>query len=250
MMLKQQKTLHKDSKNLKTKDNVTISLNHYKTGSDSVVVVCHGWFMTKDSRAFSKLCFDLSQNFDVIAFDFRGHGKSSGCYTFTAKEENDLDAVLDYAQNFGYQKIHLIGFSLGGAQILNFASQKDFSSIIAVSPPTDFYKIENHVWKPEAWIPTLFKKFELKRWISVRPSLIMHKKTAPINVIKKINTPTLFIVGEKDPIVYPWHTKLLYEKAICPKKIETFPKGKHAEDLYLEEKNKFLKICIDWIMEH
>lgn len=250
MMQLQQTKLHKDSKILETIDNIRISLNHFKSGYDNVVIVCHGWFMTKDSKAFFMLSEELAKYFDVIAFDFRGHGKSSGWYTFTAKEENDLNAVIDYAKTIGYKNIHLLGFSLGGAQVLNFASHNNISSVIAVSPPADFYRIENHVWKPEAWIPTLFKKFELKRWCSIRPGSIFLKKTAPVNIVQNINCPTLFMLGAKDPIVYPWHTKNLYKKAVCPKKIEIFERGKHAEDLYLEDKHRFIKTCVEWIKEN
>lgn len=249
MMQLQRKKLQKDSKTLKTADNIDIAMNHYKTDCDSVIVVCHGWFMTKDSRAFSCLSEELAQYFDVISFDFRGHGKSSGCYTFSAKEENDLAVVIDYAKKCGYKNIHLLGFSMGGAQVLNFAAKNPVTSVVAVSPPSDFKKIENHVWKPEAWIPTLFKKFEPKRWCTVRPGSLFHKKTAPVDVVKDITCPTLFILGEKDPIVYPWHTRVLYEKAICPKMLKIFQQGKHAEDLYLEDSENFLKICVDWIKE-
>lgn len=248
----QQTKLHKDSKiskTIKTTDNINISLTHYKTGSDSVVVICHGWFMTKDSKAFTMLSEDIARYFDVIVFDFRGHGKSSGCYTFSAKEEKDLSAIVNYAQNCGYNHIHLLGFSMGAAQVLNYASCNSVTSVIAVSPPADFSKIENHVWKPEAWIPTLFKKFEPVRWCSVRPGSLFHKKTAPVDVVENISAPTLFILGEKDPIVYPWHTKKLYNKAVCDKKIEIFENGKHAEDLYLEHRDRFLNTCVKRIKE-
>ena len=246
----QQTKLKKDSKTLKTADNINISLNHYKSDRESVVIICHGWFMTKDSKAFSLLSEELAKYFDVICFDFRGHGKSSGFYTFSAKEENDLSAVADYAKNCGYRNIHLLGFSMGGAQVLNFAQHKDVTSVIAVSAPADFSKIENHVWKPEAWIPTLFKKFEPARWCSIRPGSLFLKKTAPLSVVQNIDCPVLFMLGEKDPVVYPWHTKALFDKAVCTKKIEIFEKGKHAEDLFLEDRERFLKTCVNWIKEN
>ena len=36
----------------------------------------------------------LAKAFDVISLDFRGHGKSSGLYTFTDKEPKDLKTVI------------------------------------------------------------------------------------------------------------------------------------------------------------
>ena len=71
---------------LTTDDNVKIALNQYKNNYDEVVIVAHGWFMTKDSKAFRHISEEFYKYFDVITLDFRGHGKSSGFYTFTSKE--------------------------------------------------------------------------------------------------------------------------------------------------------------------
>ena len=87
-----------NEKFLYTKDNIKIAINHYESNCDSVVIVCPGWFMTKDSKAFKMLSNDLNKKFDVVTMDFRGHGKSGGAYTFTAKELFDLREVVDYAK--------------------------------------------------------------------------------------------------------------------------------------------------------
>lgn len=231
-----------------TADNVKIAFNLYQTGHKNVVIICPGWFMTKDSKAFSTLAEDLSEKYDVIAMDFRGHGKSGGLYTFTSKELLDLDAVVDFARG-NYEKINLAGFSLGGAVVLIYGAQNtDINRIIAVSAPSDFYKIENKMWHPNAWRETL-KKFELKRWLSVRPSLKIKKKIAPIAVVDRITVPTLFIAGAKDPTVCCWHTKSLYDKATCPKKFELFENGIHAEDLFLHEPERFFNLCRGWLYQ-
>lgn len=230
---------------LKTEDNINIAVNHIKNNRKEVIILVHGWFMTKDSRAFSDLAKDFSKYFDVISFDCRGHGKSSGFYTFTSKETIDLKTVVDFAKK-DYEKIYLIGFSLGGALVLiHGALNKDVDKVIAVSAPSDFNKIENQMWKKEAWLPTL-KKFEPERWFSIRPSLIMREKIKPVEVIKDVEAPTLFIAGKKDPTVCPWHTEKLYNEALCTKKFELFD-SIHAEDLYLDEPEKFVKICVNWL---
>ena len=229
-----------------TPDGVKIAINVYDTGQNRVVIIAHGWFMTKDSKAFSEISEAFCSKYDVISMDFRGHGKSKGFYTFTAKETKDLKAVISFAKS-KYSKIYLIGFSLGAASSLLYtAENNDIEKIIVVSPPTDFNKIENHIWKKSAWLSTL-KKFELNRYLSIRPSFIMYPKIAPINIVDKIMVPTMFIAGENDPTVFAWHTKKLYQKAICPKKLYIFAKGTHAEDLFLEEKENFIKQCTKWL---
>ncbi len=234
---------------LRTSDNTKIALNLYKSSHKEVIIVVHGWFMTKDSKAFRFLAENLTENFDVITMDCRGHGKSSGFYTFTEKEIIDVKTVVDFAKKT-YEKIYLMGFSLGGGLVLiHQAIEADADKIIAVSPHHSFEKIENHIWKKEAWIPT-FKKMELKRWFSIRPSCIsclIGKKIKPIDIVEKITVPTLFIAGEKDPTVYLWHTKALFDRAKCEKRFEIFKNGKHAEDLFLEDPQRFLNLCVDFL---
>ena len=208
--------------NLTTKDNIKIALNYYHKDNNSVVILAPGWCMTKDSNAFKKIAQNFSENFDVISFDFRGHGRSGSCYTFTAVELIDIDAVVRFARKKGYKNIYLVGFSLGAALALIYASKSSkICKVIAVSAPSDFSKIENHMWKKEAWLET-FKKFELGRFLSIRPYPFPLKKIKPIDIIDKIKAPVLFIAGDKDPTVYPWHTESLYKKAQCKKKYKLF----------------------------
>ena len=115
-----------------------------------------------------------------------------------------------------------------------------------VSAPTDFKKIENNVFSPNAFIPTL-KKFEFKRWTSIRFSSPFKNKPVPIDLVGKISVPILFIGGEKDPIIRIWHNHELFEHANGAKKELVIERGKHAEDIYLENEDLFVNTCIDWL---
>lgn len=234
---------------LKTKDKIDIAINYYSNGHDEIVIVAPGWCMTKDSKAFCEISEMFSKNFDVISFDFRGHGKSGGMFTFTARELMDIDAVIRFVRKSKYKRIYLAGFSLGAAMSIIYTSKSRYiDKVIAVSAPTEFDKIENQMWKKEAWGET-FKKFELDRFASIRPYPIPLKKINPIDVVGKIKVPTLFIAGEKDPTVHPWHTKELYEKATCPKEYKEYKNGCHAEDLFLHYREDFSKLCTEWLLK-
>lgn len=234
---------------LTTQDNIKIAINHFKTGHNNVLIIAPGWFMTKDSKSFNQMAKEFSENFDVISMDFRGHGKSSGFYTFTAKEVLDIKTVVNFAKG-NYEKVFLAGFSLGAAvTLIHCANEQNIDKIIAVSAPHSFEKIENHMWKKEAWGET-FKKLEIKKCLSIRPSIIIHKKIKPIDIIDRIKVPILFMAGGKDPTVYPWHTKTLYEKATCKKQFELFDNCCHAEDLFLQSKDKFLDLCTNWLEQN
>lgn len=237
----QEKILH-------TSDKIKIAINHYDKGNDKVLIIIPGWFMTKDSNAFLKISKAFAQEMDVICLDCRGHGKSSGFYTFTAKETNDIKSVVEFAKS-KYKKVYLAGFSLGGAlALIHGGISQDVDKIIAISAPSSFIKIENQMWHYNAWFPTI-KKFEFARWISIRPSIVPFKKIKPIDIIKNINVPTLFIAGGKDVTVKKWHTEKLFELAVCKKKYVLFENSIHAEDIFLAEEDKFMQTCLAWLRE-
>jgi pimeloyl-ACP methyl ester carboxylesterase len=232
---------------LKTSDNVKIAVNRYQGGNGEVLIIAPGWFMTKDARSFCAISQEFASRLDVLTMDFRGHGKSGGFYTFSAKESADLKAVVDFAKQ-NYEKVYLMGFSLGGALVLiHGATQKNVDKIIAVSAPHSFNEIENQMWRSEAWFMTIFKKMDLRQWATIRPSIIIGEKVRAIDIVGEIEAPTLFIAGEKDPTVHAWHTQALFDKAACKKHFELFEKCFHAEDLFLQDRKRFLEVCGNWL---
>lgn len=229
-----------------TADNIKIAYNHYLSGHNAVLIVAHGWFMSKDSKAFKAIAESFKNNFDIITFDFRGHCKSKGLYSFGHNETKDLSAIADYAKA-SYKHIYLIGFSLGSLISIDYcANNNNIEKLILVSAPTDFRRIENNVFSPNAFIPTL-KKFEFKRWTSIQFTHPFKTKPVPIEQIGKISIPVLFIGGTDDPIIRIWHSKELFIKANEPKKELIVEGGKHAEDIYLENKELFINACLEWL---
>lgn len=232
---------------LDSKYNIKIAVNHFDSHKKRpVIIICPGCFMTKDAKPFKSMSEDLYENFDVIAMDFRGHGKSNGLFTFTAREFEDLKTVVDYAKE-KYSRIGILAFSLGAATAIIYASiYKNIDSIITVSAPADFHKIENHFLKKEMLL-SAFEKFEWGKNPNIRPGNLFAKKIKPVNVIDKINhIPILFITGDNDRIIYSWHSEELYRKALCPKKILKFKDGLHSEDIYRKMKKEFLSDCNSW----
>lgn len=229
---------------VKTSDGIKIAINHYKRGKEQVLIIANGWTMCKESKFISEMAKKFAESFDVISFDFRGHGKSSGFYTFTHKEPKDLKSVINYAKEH-YKEVYLIGFSLGGAISVITSSEESVDRLIIVSAPHSFAKIKNFMWVID-FIINPFKKYEFKRWITLRPSPIIKKKISPIDVVHKINAPTLFIVGNDDTIIHPADTKSLFDKAECKKEFKEFKNCHHAEDLLHQLQDEFIKVCINW----
>lgn len=88
------------------------------------IVLCHG--ITCTHRAWTYQIADLSVDHRVIAFDHRGHGRSSvprrGGYTLD-RLAGDLDAVLDATLN-SRERAVIAGHSMGGITIAAWAQRR------------------------------------------------------------------------------------------------------------------------------
>jgi hypothetical protein len=233
---------------LETEDKHRIHYNHYQMGHKKVVILAHGFYNSKEAVLFIRMAQDLCDAYDVILFDLRGHGLSSGLFTWTAKSPMDLERVLAYASD-RYSEIGLIGFSLGAAtSIITTAETDQVRSLIAVSAPTAFSRIDGKFWQMGIQENIIYNVFEEGRvGKGVRPGWLWLQKTDPIDVVDRINVPTLFLHGKRDWLISPWHAQALFDKARCPKALKWIEKGTHAEYLYRRDPQGTINIFKDWL---
>jgi pimeloyl-ACP methyl ester carboxylesterase len=134
-----------DKFTVRTTDGVSISGFHVHSlpGNryrKSVVILAHGGFRSKNILVKVLLAAWLSSKFDVIGFDFRGHGESSGVWTGDGKTVADLKAIVDYARQKGYQKIGVYGRSMGGwTAILEAVDYHDVDAIVVAGMPPGYF---------------------------------------------------------------------------------------------------------------
>jgi pimeloyl-ACP methyl ester carboxylesterase len=214
-----------------TEDNHKIAYDHYRQGHDKVIVVAHGFFNSKDAVLIRRLKDMLIGEYDVILFDFRGHGRSEGHFSWTSKESYDLSRVLEYAWP-RYAKIGVIGFSYGAAVSIQVLSeQKDVATFISISAPFDSTKIDYHFWDLDIENDIFYNLGEGGRNKGVRLGAFWLPKKRPIDLVDKITCPVLYIHGEKDWVINDYHSEMLYDKTKARKKIVIIKDGSHAEYL-------------------
>ena len=114
--------------------------------SNDLVILCHGLEGNVTSQYILGMVHYLKNNgFDCLAWNFRGCGtemnRNARFYHSGATE--DLEVVVQNALMKGYQKIHLIGFSLGGNLILKYLGERghavssEIGKAITFSAPQD-----------------------------------------------------------------------------------------------------------------
>lgn len=233
---------------LHTEDAERIALRHYKKGSPSAIIIAHGFYNNKDTLLFESIAEAVNRHYDVITFDFRGHGKSSGLFSWTTHEPRDLRAVVAYAKTKGYGRVGVLGFSLGASTSLIEASgNTDIDSVIAVSGVSDFSKINAHFWEPDMLEDLKINIGKKGKGKGVRPGNPFLPKVRPLDVVHKISPrPVFFIHGGEDWLIKPEHSRAMFAKARDPKALEMIDGAGHAERIFDAFPDRFEGLCADW----
>ena len=239
------------SKSLKTSDNHLVYYDVYRQNHKKVIVVAPGFFNSKEALLLKELGQNLNDDYDVIILDFRGHGQSQGLFYWTSKEYLDLLAVLQDAKEY-YPTIGLIGFSLGAATSLIAMSRSDLvDSLIAVSAPAEFERIEYHFWQLNPSLDIYYSLLSEGRiGKGVRPGPFWLPKEKPKDVVKLLHRPVFYIHGTKDWLIKPWHSEVLYQNTNSKiKKIEIVEGLPHAEYMMKTHPEIFVRKVKNWFQE-
>ena len=104
--------------------------------SDTLVIMLHGLTMDSYMYPFSSLANDIYNfGYDVLRFDFIGHGKSYGdssMMTLKIEIEDAIEVINKFKD--GYKNLILIGHSQGGLVALNVAKVLNPYRLILLSP--------------------------------------------------------------------------------------------------------------------
>ncbi len=228
---------------LQLPDGDFILVDAIKKPGEKAVIICHG--LEGNSRKnYNNVCanYFIEKNYAVFAWNNRSCGgemnKLPKLYHHGAIDE--LQFVINYVEDQGYSQIYLVGFSLGGTQILNLLGKQKVSvavkAAVAISSP---YQLKSSAQK----IQEGFSKIYLNRFIrKVKSKIILkaiefpelisfeevklikdfddviekfvipvhggyngledyYKKASPAYAIDGIETPVLIINALNDPIL-------------------------------------------------
>jgi pimeloyl-ACP methyl ester carboxylesterase len=177
---------------LKTEAGNHINALHFKLEKPKgIVLFCHGNSGNLDKWG-SKVSFFLDFNYEVLVFDYRNYGKSTGSYN---EEKMYADAlfVYSYLNNlFREETIVVYGFSMGSTFATRIAALNNPKEVILEAPFFNFKKVVQHYSK---FAPIFLLKYQF------RTDLDIVKVTAPITIFH----------GNKDEITPFKDAKMLFE---------------------------------------
>uniref|UniRef100_A0ACD5Y4C6 Uncharacterized protein n=1 Tax=Avena sativa TaxID=4498 RepID=A0ACD5Y4C6_AVESA len=100
----------------------------HPTGSNKIVVLCHGFTASKSDSIIVDLTDAITkQGISIFRFDFSGNGESEGEFQYGnyRKEADDLHSVVSYLYQNKYDVTAIVGHSKGGDVVVLYASLYD-----------------------------------------------------------------------------------------------------------------------------
>jgi len=184
-------------------------------GSDKVIVMVHGVDIHRADPSIGMLNIAaalVDHSYNVLTFDLRGHGQSGGKSGYIGYfEKRDLHGAVSYVKERGFNKIGVIGFSMGAATaIMTTPENDDINAIVSDSSFADLRDI---------MVPQFKKRTGLPRFL-LRPLLLMARIFYRLNflAIKPIESlsdighvPVLFVHGDQDETVPVEHARRMYK---------------------------------------
>jgi uncharacterized protein len=163
--------------------------------------------------------------FDVLAFDYRGYGRSTGRASERGTYE-DARAAHDALIGRNPTRTIYLGESLGGAVALELATERPPAGLILQSAFTSVRAMArlHYPFIPRALVPDAY------------PSL---------DLIRGLRAPLLVLHGSDDPIVPLMEGEALYEAAPEPKRLEVFP-GVGHNDVLARAGSVWIRAIVGW----
>ncbi|MBV9096419.1 MAG: alpha/beta fold hydrolase [Frankiaceae bacterium] len=198
------------------------------------VVVAHGFTGSLARPQLERVAQALSSYAGVVAFDFRGHGLSSGLSTLGDKEVLDLAAVVDHARGLGYAEVVTCGWSMGGSVVLRHAAlHGGVDAVVSVSAVSRWFYRDTKAMRRVHWaIETRLGRLVARRLMHTRISPHGWDVTpeAPVDVVGRISpTPLLLVHGDADHYFPVEHPEALFAAAREPKDLWLVEGFGHAE---------------------
>jgi pimeloyl-ACP methyl ester carboxylesterase len=199
------------------------------------VVVAHGFSGSVDRPAVQAVARALAHHAGVVAFDFRGHGRSTGRSTLGDKEILDLDAAVRFARELGYADVVTCGWSMGGSVVLRHAALlRDVDAVVSVSAVSRWFYTGTKPMRRVHWaVTTRVGRFVTRHLLKTRIAAEGWTPVpeSPVEVVPAIAPiPLLVVHGDSDHYFPVEHPQALYDAAREPKELWLLEGFGHAEN--------------------
>ncbi|MEM4244981.1 MAG: alpha/beta fold hydrolase [Candidatus Nanoarchaeia archaeon] len=220
--------------------------------SKSAVLFLHGFTGFKEQFRWWAEYISL-HGFITLAFDFTGNGESDGFFTegTISQEVSDIDSAIKFLkENYGVEKICVLGHSMGGAvAILSAAKNKDIDCLVVLAPLA-VLKGKPYSEFANEMADILDSKglcniVNCKKMRSLDMTFFKDvSKHDVLKAVKKVKVPILVIHGDADSIVKVKEGKMIYNAAVVKNKKIHIIKG--ADHDFAKGRFFLTNLILDW----
>lgn len=197
---------------LTTSDNIRLAgwFIPNKNTNAKTIILLHGYPADK-GNILPAMSF-LAERYNLMLFDFRYMGSSSGRHsTVGAKEALDLVAAIEWLKERGHTELGIWGFSLGGAVvIMETGNHPEVKVVVADSSYANLYDMTPQLYAipglkyPLAWLTRIWAMMLLQVDI---------KNISPVDAASKLDIPILITHSKTDKVI-PFDHALQLQKAL------------------------------------
>ena len=189
------------------------------------VVYLHGVADARTS-ALGAIARYTARGFDVIAFDSRAHGQSSGdACTYGFYEKADLAHVIDHARP---GPVVLVGVSLGAAVALQAAAED--ARVSAVLAAETFSDLESIARDRAPWVIRA-GSFGRAMRAAERSARFVAADVSPVRAAARITVPVFLVHGDADVDTRPRHSRRVFDALSGPRELVLVPGAGHGHSL-------------------
>ncbi|MBN1189662.1 MAG: alpha/beta fold hydrolase [Dehalococcoidales bacterium] len=190
-------------------------------GSNKIIIMVHGEQYHRADPEIEMLkiaCRLVESGYSVLTFDLRGHGDSEGSMISGGYlETQDLHGAVEFAGTLGFERIGVLGFSMGAVTALLEAGENvKIDAVVADSSFADLQDMMESEFSQRTHAPSFFLYpllFMIKTIYGVDFQAI-----SPIESVAGIAPrPVLFIHGENDETIPPDHALRLQQASGNPR---------------------------------
>lgn len=194
------------------------------------IIVCHG--VGANHADIQPLFLSLYHaGFQILAFDFRGHGDSEGhTITYGLQERWDVLGAYDFClqhPEIDRQRLFALGASMGGAALLQ--ALPEMPEIRAAVVDSAFASLDRMAAHQLRFFPQIVRTpmVQMVRWFAWIETGADLQRLSPVDRLREISIPLLIVHGSEDNVVPIEHAHLLRAATTGPVQLRIEPGAPH-----------------------
>lgn len=213
----------------------------------AAVVLVHGFTGLGDAPVVRRHAEALARDgFDVLTYDARGHGDSSGRCTLGDEERHDVDAAVRRARH-RHHHVVVVAESAGATAALGHASDGGpVAGVVTVGAPSSWrMKPTLRALGAALLTRTGLGAAAARRWLHVDLDPSMSLPDEPTEMAGRLDVPLAVVHGRSDPFIPAREGEQLHAAAGGPCRLDLVDGMGHG---YGDASVDPIRDAVDWVV--